>query len=112
MKAHVRQQFRSAPHVSGTAQLKPRDYEPDDDNPLFIESSTPYAAFFAMKNTPTPLEPGDVLEAEAKLCIFKYVGFEDAQWVLPEPKAGEANMAGAGVDGVPPGEVLALNAPS
>jgi|KBSMisStaDraftv2_1062788.scaffolds.fasta_scaffold2824316_1 hypothetical protein len=86
LKDHLRQQVRFAPHVSGTAQVKPRDYqllEPAETQ----EAATPYAAFFALRDTPTPLEVGDLLETgEGSLCIFKYVGFEEAQWVLPEAK--------------------------
>ena len=38
-----------------------------------------------MRDAGTPLEPGDLLEAEAGgLRIFKFVGFEEAQWTLPE----------------------------
>ncbi len=78
---HVRQHFRFAPHVSGTASVKPRDYEPGDT----VEASTPYAAFFALRDTGNPLDVGDLLEAEGcGLRIFKFVGFEEAQWVLPE----------------------------
>jgi hypothetical protein len=87
LKDHLRQAFRSAPHVSGTAQVKPRDYEPGDS----IDASTPYAAFFALKDSPAPLAPGDLLEAEGGvLRIYKFVGFEEAQWVLPELKPAVA----------------------
>ncbi len=88
LKAHLRQQFRYAPHVSGRAVVKPRDYEPGET----IESSSPYAAFFAMRDAGTPLEVGDVLEDAARaLSIFKFVGFEEAAWVVPEsPKGVEA----------------------
>ena len=44
LKDHLRQPFRLAPHVSGTAYVKPRDYEAGDS----IDASTPYAAFFAL----------------------------------------------------------------
>jgi hypothetical protein len=69
--------------VSGTASVKPRDYEPRDT----IEASSPYAAFFSLRETATPLDVGDLLETEAgALRIFKFVGFEEAQWILPEPE--------------------------
>lgn len=84
LRNHLRQSFRYAPHVSGTASVKPRDYTLADT----VEAATPYAAYFAMRTSETPLEPGDLLEAEAgELRIFKFVGFEEARWVLPEPKA-------------------------
>ena len=92
LKDHLHQSFRLAPHVSGTAHVKPRDYEPGDS----IDASTPYAAFFALQETAAPLVPGDLLEADGgALRIYKFVGFEEAQWVLPE----------AGPD-APNGEVL------
>lgn len=84
LKDHLRQQFRFAPHMSGTATVKSRDYAPGEE----ITSSTPYAAFFAMKETGTPLEVGDLLETQdGILRIFKFVGFEEAQWLLPEAKS-------------------------
>ncbi len=83
LKDHLRQQFRFAPHMSGTATLKAKDYAPGDT----IEASSPYAAFFQMKEAGTPLEVGDLLEAESGgLRIFKYVGFEEAQWLVVEDK--------------------------
>jgi len=87
LKEHLQQSFRVAPHVSGTAHVKPRDYEPGES----IDASTPYAAFFALKETSEPLLPGDLLEIEGgALRIYKFVGFEEAQWVLPEVKPDAA----------------------
>ena len=41
-----------------------------------------------MRETGDPIAVGDLLEAEdGQIRICKYVGFEPAQWVLPEPKA-------------------------
>ena len=94
LKDHLRPQFRSAPHVSGAAAVKPRDYVPglpaaEPDAGFageIISASSPYAAYFARKHSPAPLLPGDVLEDETgALRIFKFVGFEEAQWALPEP---------------------------
>jgi hypothetical protein len=83
LKNHLRQQFRFGPHVSGTAVVKPRDYEPG----VAVEAATPYAAYFALRDSQTPLEVGDLLESEdGKLTIFKFVGFEEAQWPAPEAK--------------------------
>lgn len=83
LKDHLRQQFRFAPHMSGTATLKAKDYAPGDT----IEASSPYAAFFLMKDAGTPLEVGDLLESEGgSLRVFKYVGFEEAQWMVTEEK--------------------------
>ena len=89
LKDHMRHQFRYGPHVSGMAGVKPRDYEPGSS----IEAPTPYSAYFALRSSPTPLEVGDLLESEdGTLRIFKFVGFEEASWVLPEAKS-EDSMA-------------------
>ena len=88
LKEHLRQQVRFAPHVGGTATVKPRDYQPAVTGEDLVEAETPYAAFFALRNTPSPLEVGDLLETpDGSLRIFKFVGFEEAQWALPEPKS-------------------------
>jgi len=86
LRETVRQHFRFAPHVSGAAVIKERDYEPD----VAMEAPTPYAAFFALRDTGNALLVGDVLETETgELRIFKYVGFEEARWFVPELKAEE-----------------------
>ena len=92
LKDHLRQQVRFAPHVSGAATVKPRDYHVADQLLEQVEAETPYAAFFALRDTATPLEVGDLLEstADGSLRIFKFVGFEEAQWALPEPKPPES----------------------
>ena len=86
MKEHVRQNFRWQPHTSGAAAVKPRDFEPADT----VESANAYSCWLELKDTGSALQVGDLLEAEdATLRIYKYVGFEDAQWVLPEVKQQE-----------------------
>ncbi len=82
LKAHLRQGFRFAPHVSGVTNAKQRDYEAKGT----VEAASPYAAFFALKDSPEALELGDVLEHEGQLRILKFVGFEEAQWVVVEAK--------------------------
>jgi hypothetical protein len=82
LRDHLRQQFRFAPHLSGVATLKPRDYVTGD----VLEATSTYAAFFRMKDAGTPLEVGDVLECGGVLRVFKFVGFEEAQWAVPEVK--------------------------
>jgi hypothetical protein len=95
LKDHLRQSFRFAPHLSGTASVKPRDYETVEG--AVVEASSPYAAFFAFREAPQPIQIGDVLECEdGSLRIFKFVGIEEAQWVLPEVKS----------DPIPTSEVL------
>ncbi|HEY2845718.1 MAG TPA: hypothetical protein VGJ09_18805 [Bryobacteraceae bacterium] len=91
LKEHLRQQVRFAPHVSGIATVKPRDYQlpppGEEAAEVSFEAASPYAAFFALRDAGTPLEVGDLLEAEnGSMRIFKFVGFEEAQWVVPEPK--------------------------
>jgi hypothetical protein len=93
LKSHLRQQFRYAPHVSGISQVKPRDYEAAGT----VEAASPYAAYFALRETPEALDVGDLLEAEGALRILKFVGFEEARWVAPEAKP----PAGAGTDAEP-----------
>lgn len=97
LKNHLRQPFRFAPHVSGAALVKPRDYSPGET----VEAPSPYAAYFTMRGQETPLEPGDLLELDSgELRIFKFVGFEEAHWVTPEPKqepAGEAAGSSVGI---------------
>lgn len=94
LRDHLRQAFRSAPHVSGTASIKPRDYTPGDS----VEAASPYAAFFALRGGGMPLEVGDLLEAEdGAVRILKFVGFEEARWVLPEtPPPPESSGATIG----------------
>jgi hypothetical protein len=87
MKDVPRQQFRWAPHVSGTANVKPKDYEPSTE----IEAENEYAAWAQLRNSETPLQVGDVLEAATgQLRICKYVGFEEACWLVPETARVEA----------------------
>jgi len=84
MKDSPRQQFRWAPHVSGCASIKPKDYEPRGE----IAALHEYDAWRALREAGDALQVGDLLEGEdGRLRICKYVGFEPAQWVLPEPKA-------------------------
>ena len=80
-----RASFRWAPHTSGIAQIKPKDYEEDNT----VEAPSPYALWHQLGGTDQALQLGDVLEClEGQLHICKYVGFENAEWVLPEVKTG------------------------
>jgi hypothetical protein len=82
MKDAPRQQFRWAPHVSGAANAKPKDYDPADE----VQSENEYAAWALLRSSERPLAVGDILETPAgNLRICKYVGFEEARWVVPEP---------------------------
>lgn len=83
MKDSPRQQFRWAPHVSGCASVKPKDYEQLGE----VEAGNEYDAWRMLRESGQGMEIGDLLETgEGRLSICKYVGFEPAQWVLPEPK--------------------------
>jgi len=83
MKDQPRQSFRFAPHVSGTANVKPKDYEPSDE----VVSENEYAAWASMRSSERPLGVGDLLELPTgQLRICKYVGFEEARWIVPEIK--------------------------
>ena len=86
LKPHLRQSFRTAPHVSGLTQAKPRDYQ---EEPALREAQSPYALWAELRDTENPLEVGDILDSGGDLCIVKYVGFESAHWVQPEPKPAE-----------------------
>lgn len=59
-----------------------------------IEAASPYAAWHDLLGTDRALVIGDLLETEAgELFLCKYVGFEKAQWVLPESADGGAAAA-------------------
>jgi hypothetical protein len=84
MKENPRQQFRWAPHVSGVASVKPKDYEASNE----VDAENEYAAWAILRESETPLMVGDLLEfGEGQLRICKYVGFEEARWFVPEVPA-------------------------
>lgn len=92
MREAVRQQFRWAPHTIGVTSVKPKDYE----QVHVADAAGVYAVWMALKDTKEALQIGDILESEAgELRIYKYVGFEEAQWVLPEAKSAPDNGATA-----------------
>lgn len=95
MKETARQQFRWAPHTCGITSLKPRDFEAAGE----VAAAGFYDAWTSLRGSERALDIGDVLEAEAgELRICKYVGFEEARWVLPEVKTGlEAVPLAAGL---------------
>jgi hypothetical protein len=84
MKDSPRQQFKWAPHVSGSATLKPKDYEARGE----VDAQHEYDAWRRLRESDEPLVVGDLLETSSgQLRICKYVGFEPAEWILPEQKA-------------------------
>lgn len=97
MKENPRQQFRWAPHTVGATQIKPKDFESGES----VEAAGFYDVWNQLKDGEQQLQVGDVLESEAgELRIYKYVGFEQAQWVIPEVKSGLENMPLAGGAGI------------
>ncbi len=63
--------------------MRPKDYVAQGT----VEASSPYVAWASLKETPEALRVGDLLEDEGGgLRICKYVGFEEARWVIPEVK--------------------------
>lgn len=98
MKEQPSQNFRWASHTGGTASAKPKDYEPGGE----VESPSAYAAWALLRETESALRVGDILEDElGGLRIFKYVGFEEARWVLPEVRSGLENLPAAAGAAVP-----------
>jgi hypothetical protein len=82
MKDSLQQQFRWAPHVCGHATVKPKEFEDGGT----VEAASEYEVWRLLRESGRPLAVGDVLELESgELRICKYVGFEPAQWILPEP---------------------------
>lgn len=90
LRDSARQQFRWAAHTIGLSLVKQKDYNADE----LVESNTPYEAWLLLRSTPDALQPGDILESErGALCIYKYVGFEEARWLISEPKPEEPPVA-------------------
>jgi hypothetical protein len=83
------QQFRWAPHTTGASQARPKDYAVAGS----VEAQSAYAAWFELKESDHPLRVGDILESEdGCLRICKYVGFEEARWIVPEVKPAPASQ--------------------
>lgn len=81
MKDAPRQQFRCAPHVSGMATVRPRDYECSGE----VAAENEYAGWAALRDSEQPLAVGDLLEsADGTLRICKYVGFDEARWLIAD----------------------------
>jgi len=88
MKEGPRQNFRWAPHESGAAQVRPKDYELEVRE---IQAANEYSAWAMLRESGQPLGIGDLLEREAGgLSICKYVGFEQANWLVAEAPVTEA----------------------
>ncbi|HMD48257.1 MAG TPA: hypothetical protein VKG79_04125 [Bryobacteraceae bacterium] len=82
LKESARLQFRNAPHTAGATVVKAKDYEKGS----IVEAPSPYALWMALRESADALQVGDLLEIEGReLRIFKYIGFEEARWYVPEP---------------------------
>ena len=54
-----------------------------------MDAANEYDAWLLLRDSERALAVGDVLEAESgELRICKYVGFEIAEWIVPEVKSG------------------------
>jgi hypothetical protein len=83
LRESQRQHFRNQEHMGGAATVKPRDYTEGG----LHEAAGPYELWNQLKGTPDALQVGDVVASEAgELVVFKFIGFESAQWLLMEPK--------------------------
>ena len=83
IKQSAGEAFRWAAHTGGLAIVKERDYERGED----LDAPSIYAAWKALASSKRPFAAGDLLEDEyGKLHILKYIGFEPAQWFVPDPK--------------------------
>lgn len=79
LRDQVSSQFRWAPHTSGPATVKQRDYEVVGE----VEAPSAYALFNQLRGTPNELRVGDLVEfPDGSLKIFKFVGLEDASWFV------------------------------
>lgn len=82
MKEQARLSFRSAPHTSGETAVKLKDYLEAES----IEAAGAYEAWELLRPTELPLQVGDILESElGAIKICKYIGFDDAKWIIPLP---------------------------
>ena len=90
LKDSVRQQFRWAPHTIGATVVKQKEYEQVHST----EASGPYAAWIQLKDSDFALQIGDILESDdGQLRIYKYVGFEEAQWQVVEASQPRTPLA-------------------
>jgi hypothetical protein len=95
MKEQSRLSFRAAPHTSGETAVKLKDYLESGS----VEADSTYEAWESLRSTSEPLEVGDILESElGGIKICKYIGFEDAKWVVPEIKPALEGLAAMPAD--------------
>ena len=93
VKETAGESFRWVAHTSGLANVKPKDYETSGE----VEAKSSYAAWNQLFFQDDALRCGDLLEtvnpggSPSELQIFKYIGFEPAQWHIPEAKGEDAS---------------------
>jgi hypothetical protein len=93
LKENAAAQFRWAPHTSGAAVVKMKDYELGTEE---IEAASAYALFNGLRDGAGALQVGDVLELpDGTLRIFKFVGLEEAAWWVPPVKGDNPPVSGA-----------------
>lgn len=69
--------------------MKPKDYEQQGE----VSAANEYEAWAGLRASGQALDVGDLLEVESgDLRICKYVGFEPASWIVPEPVAPPAPL--------------------
>ena len=87
LKENLRVPFRQLPHLSGTTQLKFKDYVEG----IEVTAANRYAAWTELKSTNDPLQVGDTLvEDGGGVFVMKFVGLEPAEWIVPEVKPVDA----------------------
>ena len=97
IKETPREHFRWAAHTGGVAIVKQRDYDQGE----IVEAASPYALWKTLAATESPLRPGDLVEIldengiASSMQIAKYIGFEPAQWFVPEIKPDSMPPASA-----------------
>lgn len=86
MKEQARTSFRAAPHTSGETAVKLKDFLEAGS----VDAANAYEAWDSLRAAEQPLDVGDVLESElGEIRIYKYIGFENAKWILPEVKPAQ-----------------------
>jgi hypothetical protein len=90
LKENLQQQFRWAPHLGGVTGVKPKDYQ----EIFTIDAPSPYAAWHELAASERALKVGDLLsDGDAGLYILKYIGIEEAHWIVPEAKPAPETTA-------------------
>lgn len=85
MKDSPRQAFRWAPHTIGATVVKSKDYDEGGE----FEAASAYTLWQSLRLTDGSLQLGDIVQLpDGTLRVYKYVGFEEAQWLIADAKPG------------------------